>query len=97
MPDTIELLETIGRDASLRHASVEKLTCVLEEAQASEALKAAVISGDGFQLSKELGHKQMDPPQSSQTHGHPGEEPDHDCDDKPNQPPPDQGEHSPKR
>jgi hypothetical protein len=69
MGDTIELLEAIGRDASLRHASPEELTKVLEQVHASEGLKAAVTSGDSLQLSKELGHKHMDPPQTTQT-GH---------------------------
>jgi hypothetical protein len=70
MTDTIELLETIGRDASLRHASAEELTKVLTQANASEALAAAVASGDAMQLSKELGHKHMDPPQFTQIPGH---------------------------
>ncbi|HTV87133.1 MAG TPA: hypothetical protein VME63_17170 [Dyella sp.] len=81
MTDTIELLEAIGRDASLRHASAEELTKVLAQAHASEALTAAVASGDTMQLSKELGHKHMDPPQFTQIPGH-EEEPEHDEDDE---------------
>jgi hypothetical protein len=65
MTDTIELLETIGRDASLRHASTEELTDMLEQAQASDALKAAAASGDRMLLSKELGSKPLVPPQST--------------------------------
>lgn len=66
MTDTIELLEVIGRDASLRHASTEELAKVLEVAQASEALTAAVITGDSKQLSRELGNKPLEPPQATQ-------------------------------
>ncbi|MHB1056336.1 MAG: hypothetical protein ACYC0F_00455 [Rhodanobacter sp.] len=63
--DTIELLETIGRDASLRHASTEELSNMLEQAQASGALKAAAASGDRMLLSEELGSKPLNPPQST--------------------------------
>ncbi len=41
MTNTIELLETIGRDASLRHASGEDLSQAIIGLQASEALKLA--------------------------------------------------------
>jgi hypothetical protein len=67
MLDTIELLETIGRDASLRYASADELTNVLEQAQASGALTAAATSGDSSLLCEELGHKAMWAPQISQT------------------------------
>ncbi|GLQ48473.1 hypothetical protein GCM10007862_35240 [Dyella lipolytica] len=70
MTDTIDLLEAIGRDASLRHASTEELTAMLEKAQAPEALTVAVASGDSSQLSKELGCPTCEPPQSTQTPGH---------------------------
>lgn len=98
MTDTIDLLEAIGRDASLRHASTEELTKVLEQAEASEALTAAVASGDRSGLSKELGHRECEPPQSTQT-GHEEEgEPDHREHEKPHQPPaPDPDKSSPKR
>jgi hypothetical protein len=66
MLDTIELLEAIGQDASLRHASAEELTNMLEQAQASVTLKAAAASGDSSRLSEELGHKAMFTPQISQ-------------------------------
>lgn len=66
MADTIELLETIGRDASLRHASAEELTKVLAQAQASEALSDAVASGDSSRLSHEFGPRPMQTPQISQ-------------------------------
>jgi hypothetical protein len=74
MPDTIELLEAIGRDASFRNASAEELKQLLERAGASEALKAAVESGDPARLSAEFGPKQVLVPQSAQTF-HEGEAP----------------------
>jgi hypothetical protein len=67
MTDTIDLLEAIGADASLRHASTEELTIVLEQAQASKALTAAVALGDSTMLFEEFGRMQHLPPQSSQT------------------------------
>jgi hypothetical protein len=62
MSKTIELLETIGRDASLRHASGEDLSQALAGMQASEALKKAAISGDDGHLAKELGHRDIKNP-----------------------------------
>lgn len=62
MTNTIGLLETIGRDASLRHASGESLERVLTGLQATEALKLAAISGDDGYLEKELGHRHMKDP-----------------------------------
>ncbi len=94
MQDTIELLEAIGRDASLRHASADELTTMLAQAQASEALTAAVASGDSSRLAEELGHKPMYSPQSSQT-GHEDDELD-DADEDPHPAPdPDDGKLSP--
>lgn len=55
MSNTIELLEAIGRDASLRHASGEDLTQALTRLLASERLKQAAISGDTDCLIQELG------------------------------------------
>ena len=55
MTDTIELLESIGSNAALRHASTEELVQALGQADASDALKAAVIAGDSTLLSVELG------------------------------------------
>ena len=82
MMDTIELLETIGRDASLRHASTEELTGMLEQAQASDALKAAAASGDRMRLSEELGNKPLVPPQTTLGPAH-EDEPQQDDDDEP--------------
>jgi len=67
MTDTMDLLEAIGQDASLRHASAWALADVLEAADASEALKAAVASGDSAWLSQEFGTAVMHGSQTSQT------------------------------
>lgn len=83
MSDTIDLLVAIGQDASLRHASAEELASVLERAQASEVLTAAVASGDSTRLSQELGQKPMYTPQISQAPGHEDDEPGHEQDDEP--------------
>jgi hypothetical protein len=72
--DTIEMLEAIGRDASLRHASTETLTKILEEARATDALTMAAASGDGSRLSEEFGHRHMHMPQISQVPAHEEEE-----------------------
>jgi hypothetical protein len=88
--DTIELLEAIGRDASLRHASMAELTNMLEQAQASGALTAAVASGDSSRLSEEFGHKPMHAPQVSQAPGHDDDDSGHgDGDEKCHPPAPD--------
>jgi hypothetical protein len=62
MSNTIELLEAIGKDASLRHASGEDLSQALSGLQASEGLKRAAISGDDGPLEKELGHRDIKSP-----------------------------------
>ena len=97
MTDTIDLLEAIGADATLRHASTEELTIVLERAQASDALTAAVAAGDSTLLFEEFGRMQHAPPQSSQTPSPtpvPGDEP---IEDEPQPvPAPDKGK-SPSR
>jgi hypothetical protein len=59
MSDTIDLLEAIGKNASLRHASGPELADALAQAEASEALKAAAMAGDSSLLSVELGEKPM--------------------------------------
>ncbi|KRE97824.1 hypothetical protein ASG87_14970 [Frateuria sp. Soil773] len=81
MSDTIELLEAIGRDASLRYASAEELAGVLAQAQASEALASAVAQGDSALLAVELGQRSLDPPQISQFPGHEDDEPEQDEDE----------------
>ncbi|ULU27756.1 hypothetical protein [Dyella terrae] len=68
MTDTMELLEAIGQDATLRHASADALGDVLDAAEASDALKAAVASGDSAWLAQEFGTRAtMNGSQSSQT------------------------------
>lgn len=59
MADTIEWLETIGKNATLCRAPVEKLAEKLELTDATFALKAAVMSGDRSALFAELGNKPM--------------------------------------
>ena len=67
MTDTMDLLEAIGQDASLRYASSEALSDVLASADASEALRAAVASGDSAWLAQEFGTAFMHSSQTSQT------------------------------
>ena len=81
MTDTIELLEAIGRDASLRHAEAGELLGLLEPAQASAELLLAVRLGDGEPLRR--GQREQQPPQVSQTPVHdPGHAPDENEDDE---------------
>lgn len=61
MSNTLDLLEAIGRDASLRHASADELTTALAGAQASTALTAAVASGDSSRLADEFGRMANQP------------------------------------
>lgn len=67
MSDTIELLEAIGRDASLRRASPEEVDARLARAHASEGLRVAAASGDTSRLFAELGQRPMYAPQATQT------------------------------
>jgi hypothetical protein len=59
MSNTIELLETIGKSASLRYASAEQLLHSLDQVNAPEELKGAVSSGDSSFLFREQGQKAM--------------------------------------
>jgi hypothetical protein len=74
MSNTIDLLEAIGKNATLRHASAEELTDVLAEADASEALMAAVKQGDSSLLAVELGHNPLRVNHDLHTGGHEEEE-----------------------
>lgn len=76
MSKTIELLELIGQDASLRHASQEDLAQALDALNASEGLKVAAASGDKSRLEEELGHKHHHPVRVNHNTG--GCEPDED-------------------
>jgi len=55
MSNTIELLEVVGRDASLRHASGDDLAQALGGMGAGESLKQAAASGDRSHLVQEFG------------------------------------------
>jgi hypothetical protein len=59
MTDTIELLETIGSDASLRYAAADELRGVLERAKASPELAMAMSLGDGEVLRQGLGRNEI--------------------------------------
>lgn len=87
MTDTIELLEAIGSDASLRYARADELKSVLEQVQASAELTAAVTARDSAPLRVELGIQQV--PQSVQTHA-PGHEDDEEDVPQPGAPQPGQ-------
>jgi hypothetical protein len=67
MLDTLEMLEAIGSDASLRYASTSELTTLLESGQASEAFTAAVASGDASCLNDEFGDMRNFVPQATQS------------------------------
>jgi hypothetical protein len=73
MRDTVELLEAIGRDAKLRHASPEELARALETADASAGLRELAASGDSKTITEELGLQQMHVEHQSQTGGHEGD------------------------
>ena len=75
MSNTIELLSAIGQDASLRHATAEELASILDQAKASDAMKAAVAAGDSSLLTRELGQRSNVPPQVSNVPGYEEEEP----------------------
>jgi hypothetical protein len=70
MSDTIELLEAIGRNSALRHASADELAPMLESANASEGFKEAVRSGDSSRLAAELGQKPLQVDHATQTPAH---------------------------
>jgi len=79
MTDTIELLEAIGSDASLRYAQADELQAVLEQAQASIELKTAVSLGDQAPLRDEFGLHRVE--QIPQIHApcHPDDDDDGEC------------------
>lgn len=77
MSDTIDLLEAIGKNATLRHASNEDLAQALNDADASDALKAAAGSGDSAHLAAEFGHHPMRVNHNVHAPGH-EEDPGHD-------------------
>jgi hypothetical protein len=84
MSNTIELLETIGKDASLRHAPENELAKTLAGMDASEELQRAVASGDRLPLEEELGRRDMKTTNSPIQTG-PGDGGDDDEEDAPEQ------------
>lgn len=60
MTDTIELLETIGKNASLRNARPEHLAQTLAELDASDGLQQAAASGNPDMLAQELGYRALE-------------------------------------
>ncbi|MDQ7995593.1 MAG: hypothetical protein AAGC76_07045 [Luteibacter sp.] len=80
MHDTIDLLEAIGSNAALRHASPEELASLLEENDASQGLRDFSVSGDDTALTKELGLTKMHGEHHSQTGAHEGDDDDDDHD-----------------
>jgi hypothetical protein len=87
MSNTIELLETIGKDASLRHAPGNELAKTLAGMDASEGLKQAVITRDRRCLVDELRPKFISMVQSqiqggSEDQEDEEQEPDEDRDDE---------------
>ena len=70
MRDTVELLEAIGRDATLRRASPEVLARALKATDASPGLLELVANGDGTALTNELGLVDRYVEHQSQTGAH---------------------------
>ena len=59
MDITIELLEAIGKNAALRHASGTELEKMLDDMQASDEFKRAASTGDAELIKLEMGEKSM--------------------------------------
>jgi hypothetical protein len=76
--DTIELLEAIGSDASLRYAQTDELMGALGRAQASAGLRAAVAASDSATLHDELGLQQVPVHPQINAPGH-GDDEDDEC------------------
>lgn len=74
MTDTIELLEAIGSDASLRYSQAGELMGVLEQAQASAGLTMAAALGDGAPLRHELGLQKISEAPQTNSPGYGDEE-----------------------
>jgi len=80
MRDTIDMLEAIGEDASLRHAFGGMLATEEALDGASEALKAAIRDGDTAAVYAEFGARGMQLVQGTMSPGR-EEEPDEDGDE----------------
>jgi hypothetical protein len=72
--DTIEWLETIGGDASLRYAAADELKGVLERARADAGFVKAVTTGDNVLLRSALGIPEEQHVVQSNAPGHGDEE-----------------------
>lgn len=81
--NTIELLEAIGSDASLRYAQADELEAALERAQASTELRAAVATGDSAPLRDEFGIQETTQSVQTNAPGHGDEDDDEDDGDIP--------------
>lgn len=66
MYDTIDMLEAIGQDASLRYANREALAADTSLGSTSEALKTAILRGNRAALLAELGVQPMQAVQVTQ-------------------------------
>ncbi len=78
MTDTLDMLEIIGQDAGLRHATAADLLQALAPTDASVALKQAIAAGDSAPLAADFGqavmHSSQHPTHNSQGLGHDEEE-----------------------
>lgn len=83
MHDTIDMLEAIGQDASLRYAEGETLANHGAIETASEALKSAILRGSRADLCAELGLQPMQSTQITQMPGREEEDPDQEEGDEP--------------
>ncbi|NID14722.1 hypothetical protein [Luteibacter yeojuensis] len=81
MRDTIDLLEAIGSDASLRHAPAQDLADILAMSEATPCLTKAAATGDGDVLADEFGDRPNPPTQVSQVPGWEEEGDDEDMDE----------------
>lgn len=66
MHDTIDMLEAIGQDATLRYADGETLVADVALDAVSEALKTAILRGSRAELLAELGAQPMQAVQVTQ-------------------------------
>ncbi|QDE38258.1 hypothetical protein FIV34_03095 [Luteibacter pinisoli] len=64
MSDSIDLLEAVGRDASLRRLPPDELARRLKEAGASDVLASAAVQQDSAVLCEEFGARFMGQPNS---------------------------------
>ncbi|GAB3025239.1 hypothetical protein GCM10027285_03940 [Oleiagrimonas citrea] len=77
--DTIEILEAIGKNASYRHASGERLLGILSAMDASESLERTAKTGDQHHLAVEFGQEIVSMVQSQVQGGYEDQEDDEPC------------------